>query len=591
MYIVTINNDGVKKEIHSLEQKLASGSIVKGINAIDTFSFSISPSNDCFGSLNPFKTLIDVFNTNRNRYEFHGRILHVNPSMSDNGLIKKDVTCENYFGFLCDSQQRYVDTRNWTVVGLLQHMIDVHNSQVEEYKHFKIGEVNVTDPNNNLYIGIQRMNTWDALNEKLVGRLGGEFRFRVEDDGIYLDYLVEIGELKQTAIELSRNMKSITQEHDPTAYVTRLIPLGESIGEFIEERLDITSVNDGKDYIDDEEAIAAYGLHVGYKQWDDVTDASNLLRKGREWLKANNRVLCKYSITALDLSLIGLDIDDFDVGNKYPIKNPLLGIDDVSRIVKETINICDETKSTIEVGDTFKNLTDIQIEKAKQIESSTELIGQLQKSSGSLGSRVASAEETLETIDTRIADAEIAVNKNAANIALKASLLDLDDVRLRMSYAGIEIDGAAANVKLLAKQTTVEGIDTRLKEAKIEIDGLNSEIELKADKITLNGYVTASTFNAEIAAINNIFAGYSQAQNLHVNGSLTAQTVQFTNVNLMAYDCEWNDKTVMASLPEFTTTNITLASGSQVKVVTGWATAPSQHRTTLNYITKKITGG
>lgn len=394
MYIVTIENNGALTEIHGEREKLSSGSVVKGINSIDTFSFSMLPSNIGFNMLHDFKTLVKVYNTRKNRYEFYGRVLCSNPSMSDSGLIKKEVTCESYFGFLCDSVQPYIVEQNWTVTGLLQHLIDQHNAQMEEYKHFTLGEVTVTDPNDNLYLGIQRENTWEAIKKKLLDVLGGEIRFRVVDGVIYLDYLTELGATRSTKIALSRNMKSIRKELDPSAYITRLIPLGCKLKEEItstdeagnetvqtmetENRLEITEVNDGKNYIDDAEAIAAYGLHVGFQTWDDVTEADNLLAKGRQWLAENNKVQIKYTVTALDLSLLGLDIDDFNVCNRHPIENKLLGIDDLARIIKETIDICEETKSNIEIGANFKTLSDIQIENQERLEESLKVIEKIE---------------------------------------------------------------------------------------------------------------------------------------------------------------------------------------------------------------------
>ncbi len=390
MYIVTIFNDGVPTEIHGRKQKLKSGSVVKGINTIDTFSFSLLPANIGFDRLHDSKTLVTVFNDTKQRYEFYGRVLYSNTAMSESGAISKSVTCESYFGFLYDSQQTYKAEQNWTVTGLLEHIIETHNSQIEEHKRFSIGEVTVIDPNDNLYCGIQRESTWDTLKKKLLDNLGGEFRFRVVDGVTYLDYLTEIGETKATAIELSKNMKSITKEKDPSAFITRLIPLGckltkeetrvdedgNETTETIEteERLDISSVNNGINYLDDEPAIAKYGIKVGYQEWDDVTEPSNLKTKGENWLIENNKILIKYSITALDLSLLGLVFDDFEVCNRHPIKNALLGIDDVARINKETINICEETKSTIEVGENFKTLSDLQADKAAKIESATATI-------------------------------------------------------------------------------------------------------------------------------------------------------------------------------------------------------------------------
>lgn len=394
MLLVYLNNDGKVLEIHGRTEKLKSGNVIKGINSIDSFSFSLLPSNTGFNSIQDRKTLVSVFNTNRNRYEFQGRVLYSKDSMSESGLISKDVTCESYFGFLCDSIQDYVDEKNWTVTELLTFIINIHNSKVEDYKQFAIGEVNVSDPNDNLYLGIQRETSWKTLNDKLIAKLGGEIRFRVANGIIYLDYLTEIGETKATAIELSRNMKQITREKDSTDYITRLEPYGNklTIEETItdangntttktvqtEQRLDISSVNDGKKYIDDTEAIAKFGIIGGTVNFDNVSDATNLLNKGKEYLENNNKMLVKYSITALDLSLLGLDIDDFDVHNSHPIKNALIGIDDTARIIKKNINVISETSSTIEVGDNFKTLSDIQIEELGKIDTMTQTIGKIE---------------------------------------------------------------------------------------------------------------------------------------------------------------------------------------------------------------------
>lgn len=380
MFIVTIENGGVVDTIHGEREKLKAGSVVKAINAIDSCTFTLLPSSIGFSRIRDFTTLVRVYNDRRNRYEFQGRVLYSCPGMNADGHITREVTCESFLGFLCDSMQAYVAERNWTRRGLLQHIINQHNAQLEEYKHFRLGEVD--NPDDNIYVGIQRKNSWETIKEKLIDKVGGEIRFREVNGVLYLDYKEQFGETKATPIALSRNMKSITKESDPSAYVTRLIPLGckqkNAAGDETEERLDITAVNDGKNYIDDEDAIAAYGLHVGVVEWDDVTEPANLLRKGREWLVSNNKVQIKYSITALDLSLLGLDIDDFDVYNSHPIENALLGIDDTARIIKKNIDIPEEVKSTIEVGDNFKTLSELQREQAAKVEQTVTTVSKIE---------------------------------------------------------------------------------------------------------------------------------------------------------------------------------------------------------------------
>lgn len=402
MYIVDIHNGETVTEIHGLRSKLKNGNVAKGINCIDSFSFSMLPNNPGFSRIFDFQTLVNVWNTNKNRYDFQGRVLCSAPAMDESGKITKEVTCESFFGFLCDSVQKYVEERNWTPRELLTHIIGCHNSQVEEYKHFAIGEVSDDlDPNNNLYVGIQRVNSWKTIEEKLIGKLGGEIRFRAVDGVIYIDYLKKIGEIRTTPIALSRNMKAIRKESDPTAYITRLIPLGAKLTREVtnedgetetvetEERLTIADVNDGKEYIDDTTAIEAYGIHVGYLEFNDVHSAQILLTKARNWLAENNKVQVKYSVTALDLSLLGLDIDDFNVHDYHPVINPLLGIDDMARIIKKNIDICEEIRSTIEVGDNFKTLSEIQREQAAKLDGiSDEITQKVESAASKLESKV-----------------------------------------------------------------------------------------------------------------------------------------------------------------------------------------------------------
>lgn len=382
MYIVEIKNGELLTTVHGLKTKLTSGKIVKGINAIDSFTFTMLPDNPGFSLINEFTTHVTAWNTNKERFDFNGRVLYAETTMDEGGKITKTVTCESIFGYLCDSVQTYVDTQNWTVAGLLQHLIDCHNSQVEEYKRFKVGNITQTETNDNIYIGIQRENTWEAIKTKLIDQIGGEIQCRVEDDGIYIDYLERIGEVKTTEIALSVNMKSITREQDPTSYVTRLIPLGcklkDENGEETEQRLDISSVNNGLNYIDDENAIALYGVHAKGVEFDDITNPTFLLLRGRQWMNDNNRVNVKYTVTAVDLSLLGLVVDDFGIGNTHPVKNGLIGVDDTARIIKVSIDVCEEVKSSFEVGDNIKSLSDIQRDQAEALNAAKQNFQNLQ---------------------------------------------------------------------------------------------------------------------------------------------------------------------------------------------------------------------
>src|SRR5690606_10764348 len=109
---------------------------------------------------------------------------------------------------------------------------------------------------------------------------GGELRVRKENGIRYLDYLAHEKIVKPVEIRLAKNLKSITKEVDPTEAITHLVPLGTRIESEDEEaadvsqaRLTIENVNDGKDYIVDEEMKVALGGTVIVKSvvWDDIT--------------------------------------------------------------------------------------------------------------------------------------------------------------------------------------------------------------------------------------------------------------------------------------------------------------------------------
>lgn len=394
MYDVTLQYENENFPIHNNSIKLLSGSVKQGINCIDSFSFDILPNNIGFNKLREFKTIVRVYNSKTNKYEFQGRVLQSKPSMSENGLISKNVVCESFLGYLQDTEQDYVKEQNWTPTELLTQLLTVHNRLLanEPEKHFKVGVV-FTDEN--IYIGIQRESTWQCINEKIIGKVGGEIQLRVEKDGMYIDILKERGTTKATSIALSKNMKSITKESDPSSFITRLIPLGAKIvkettitdeegnttveTEETEERVDITSVNGGLNYIDDAVAVEQFGIITKHQYWDDVNNPQILKTKATNFIIENNKVLQKYSITTLDLALLGIDIDTIEICNYYPVKNKLIGIDDVLRVITKEIDVVNETSTNIEIGDSFKTLIDLEIEKTHQIDQTINTVEIIEK--------------------------------------------------------------------------------------------------------------------------------------------------------------------------------------------------------------------
>ena len=375
MYLVTIINNGVETAINEVStntENRISGTIKQGINTINSFTFTILPNNIGYNLISPLSTLVKVLNTKTNKYEFIGRVLSLTNSMSNNGLISKSYVCESELGYLLDTYQSYEEIHNISVKGYLEKLIEVHNANTDISKRFVVGNVNVIDNNDSLYRYIAYDTTKKNIEDDLLNKLGGELQIRYENNIRYLDYLSEVGKVCDTEIRLSKNLKDIEQSTDFNGYCNRLIVLGNKLkstdeeGNEIdtEERLTIEEVNNGLKYIDDKESIAKFGVIQGQVIFDDVSKAENLLTKGQKYL-LNQRLLVSNKVNALDLSLLNIDIDSFEVGNYYPLIHEILGINDIVRVVEKSISIENPHTTSITLGDLEKDIKKYNIETKK----------------------------------------------------------------------------------------------------------------------------------------------------------------------------------------------------------------------------------
>lgn len=384
MYEVLIKNGDITQPIHTSgvvfsKSKLPSCKIVDSKNAISSCDFTIYPDNPGYDSLNVYATTVMVYNNKRQRYDFQGRVIQITPCMDSDGSVYKNVVCESYLGYLCDTIQPYADVRQYegdeTRNGL-QEFIDVllsnHNAQVDPGHKIYRGNVSVVthESSEGVYKGLNYETTWECLTSKIIDVYGGEIQLRETNGVLYLDYADELGSTRSTTIELGKNMESVQRAIDYSGIVTRLIPLGEKLTEQIvdedgnvteeetEKRLTIESVNDGVLYVEDETAVGLYGHIYRTVVFDDVTEPENLKTKGLAYLAENNMLMESNTIASLDLSLLGLDIDEFRLYDKYPCRNELVGLYATLEIIKKTTDVVTPYSSTFEMGASAVSMAD-----------------------------------------------------------------------------------------------------------------------------------------------------------------------------------------------------------------------------------------
>ena len=273
----------------------------------------------------------------------------------------KNVYSVGELSFLYDSIQPPAEYHDLSPRQMLETWLNIHNSQVEDRKKFYVGIVTVHDSNDSLYRYTNRETTLDAIREKLVGKLGGYLKIRKVNGVRYLDWLAtveEYGKYCEQSIEFGTNLLDYTESLSAADLATAVIPLGARLEESpikaLDAYTDITSVNNGVDYVYIPEAVNRFGWVKKVVTWDDITDPSVLKKKGEDWLKDNQYETMVLELTAVDLSDLGNDFDSFELGDIVPAFAEPYGLDRAFPVQEMTIYLHSPEKNTLVLGTTEK---------------------------------------------------------------------------------------------------------------------------------------------------------------------------------------------------------------------------------------------
>jgi phage minor structural protein len=297
-------------------------------------------------------------------------------------------TCESALAYLKDTLQPPFDYQG-TLKGLLEYFISEHNKNVEDKKKFTVGNVTVTDDNDYIhYSNSDYSVTMDAIKNKLINTHGGYLSVRYTDSGKVLDYLADFSEYSIQTVEFGRNLLDVKITRDHTERVTALIPLGAKITETDEEgnetetdeRVNITTVNGGLNYIYDEKAVNEIGWIWATEVWDDVTLPGNLLRKAETRLAELIEGITSMELTIVDESDTGADIGDIHAREYVDCKSSPHGIDGRYLCVSKTTDYLNPSGNTITIGASGVRLTTESVKQNQNLSAlEDDILGQTSK--------------------------------------------------------------------------------------------------------------------------------------------------------------------------------------------------------------------
>lgn len=511
------------------------------VNGAGSLTFTMPPGHELYNAIHKLKSIITVYQDDD--IIFRGRAMDDTKDFYN----QKEVYCEGDRSFLLDSQCAPY-TYSGTVRGLFSKLINEHNGQVEKAKRFTVGKVTAVSTSEKL--DVENVAYWETLKEieeKLVDAYGGYLMTRTEGDVTYVDWLAKSGDTSSQKIEFSVNLLDLKDKVDASDVFTVLIPLGASSlgddGEY-SDPVNVSSVNGGKKYIQDDDAVAQYGKIWRTKTWNYEEDPAKLLAKGREYLKTGI-ALQTLTLNAIDMHFIDGDAQAIRAGAYVRILSNPHGLDITMNCTKLEIDIPNPENTTYTFGEPPRTLTE-------NVVKAEEDVGSLTGGGRGGGGGGRSVKEELKDY---IRWADIRADEDEATIDLLTGEVSRHGERL--SKAEINLDGVNAQIVLKASVEEVDALGRRVSSAEIEIDGLNSEIVLKANKVYVDAQITTvktliadeieaaySDFNYSIA--NSISTkSLTASGNAWVNGTLTASSTSTGSLKLNGYSISREEKTVL----------------------------------------------
>lgn len=217
--------------------------------------------------------------------------------------------------------------------------------------------------------------TLDAIKAKLLNTHGGYLIVRYTDSGKVLDYLSEFNEQSVQTVEFGKNLLDVKITKDHGSRATAFIPLGAKImstdsdGNEVEtnERVDITSVNDGRNYIYNQAAVDEIGWIWASEIWEDVTIPGNLLRKANSRLLELINGITSMELTIVDESDTGADIGDIHAREYVKCLSKPHGIDGKYLCIGKTIDYLNPAGNTISIGASGVKLTSASVKQDQNI--------------------------------------------------------------------------------------------------------------------------------------------------------------------------------------------------------------------------------
>lgn len=361
-----------------------------------SLEYTLPPNHKMYDEVKKLKSIISVHQGEEEI--FRGRVLH-----DEKDFYKQKKTyCEGELAFLLDAQQRpYVFSG--TPANLFRQLITNYNAIVDPEKRFAIGQITIDSDEEYYFENFEYSVMLDEINYQLIDNFGGFLKTRTTNGIRCIDWLVDVVNDSDQIIEFGQNLLDITEYISAENVYTVVIPLGAAL--YDEEgnplgKLDITSVNDGYDYVESDIGVALFGRIERVEEFYEIEEPNELKAIGEYMLEANLEMSITLDVKAIDLHHLNVDIDKIRLGDYVRVLSIPHGIDRKFQCTKIVYDLFNPDKNEYIFGVNYTSLTEKQVNGEKTVQ--TAVTG--------VQSAAASANQAVQKVEKVIADIPSAGN-------------------------------------------------------------------------------------------------------------------------------------------------------------------------------------
>ena len=479
-------------------------------NKTGSFNFTIYSDHPYYNIIKKLKSIITVY---QNDYLlFRGRVLDEEVGWHN----EKTIICEGDIAFLLDSVLRPFSFSG-TAAEFIAYVLNLHNAQVDENKHFQAG--NITVEGYIVHDAADYATTKETLERAVLEPLGGYLQTRFVDGVAYLDYLSEINLLSPQTIQFGKNLIDLKRVRQGAEIATVIIPLGakqkDEEGKDTEQRLTISSVNDGVDFIQDSDAISQFGIIVKTVIFDDISDAAELKSRGQAHLADSVNLWETIELTAADLATVDKDITSFHLGTQVRVISKPHGINQLFTVSKLSINLLDAGANKIALGKVTEGISEA-VKGVADVQGS--IIREVEKTAQKASEAVYNVEQNL------LASIQVSEENIQATVAENYYLKDDTDALISSVSTSVEqtkdsfeiqFNQFSADLQAVATGTDAEFEEIRkyirFVDGKILLGEVGNELELQI----ANDRISFLQDGAEVAYFSNRKLYVTDTQILH----------------------------------------------------------------------------